>query len=208
MSGRIQRMGRDELCCDPVTGLVGGARQVDSPNHDQRPAGCCPELIVVHGISLPPGKFGGPHIDELFTNRLNPREHPYFAEIEGLEVSSHFLVRRDGEVVQYVPVNRRAWHAGRSCFEGRERCNDFSVGIELEGVDEVPYEEAQYRSLADLIWALRRAVPALAAAPVVGHSDIAPGRKSDPGPAFDWAQLHAALGDKAYMQPDSSRNST
>lgn len=152
-----------------------------------------PELIVVHGISLPPGQFGGPHIDRLFTNKLNRAGHPYFRGIAGIKVSSHLLIRRNGEVVQYVPLHRRAWHAGKSSYRGRERCNDYSVGIELEGTDNSPYTKAQYRRLATVIRVLRRGVPSLAAAPIVGHSDIAPGRKTDPGPAFDWTQLRRLL---------------
>lgn len=148
---------------------------------------------MVHGISLPPGKFGGPHIDELFTGRLDPRAHPYFRSIAGLEVSSHLLIRRTGEVVQYVALQKRAWHAGKSSFRGRERCNDFSVGIELEGTDDQPYTGAQYRRLATVIRLLRRGLPSLAAAPVVGHSDVAPGRKTDPGPSFDWPRLRKLL---------------
>ncbi len=178
---------------DGETGLVCGARQLPSPNQDERPAGCLPELIVVHGISLPAGQFGGPWIDALFTNGLDPAAHASFADIAPLRVSSHLLVRRDGELVQYVPLGRRAWHAGQSSHCGRERCNDFSIGIELEGADDVPYETVQYDVLARLIEALRRAWPSLRRAPVVGHSDIAPGRKTDPGPTFDWGRLAGLL---------------
>ncbi len=149
---------------------------------------------MIHGISLPPGEFGGPHIDHLFTNALDPDAHDFFREIAGLRVSSHLLIRRTGEVVQYVPLQRRAWHAGKSSYRGRQQCNDFSVGIELEGTDEQDYTAAQYRRLATLIRVLRRGMPTLARAPVVGHSDVAPGRKTDPGPAFDWARLQAQLG--------------
>jgi AmpD protein len=183
------------LQVDPETGQVSGARQHASPNADPRPAGCGPELIVVHGISLPPGEFGGPWIDDLFTNRLDPAAHPYFAGIAAQRVSAHLLVRRDGELVQYVPLTRRAWHAGESCYLGRERCNDFSVGIELEGSDDQAYAPEQYRVLARLVVAMRRALPSLATASVVGHSDIAPGRKTDPGPSFDWGRLAQALAD-------------
>ena len=174
---------------DYSPGWVKGARQVPSPNCDPRPAGCQPALIVVHGISLPPGDFGGPWIDLLFSNRLDPSAHPYFREIAHLKVSSHLLIRRDGELVQYVPLDQRAWHAGASCFAGREACNDYSVGIELEGLDDQAYETAQYEQLARLIRQLRADIPSLSRAPVVGHSDIAPGRKTDPGPAFDWLRL-------------------
>jgi len=151
------------------------------------------DLIVIHGISLPPGQFGGPYIDQLFTGQLDPAEHPYFRDLAGLRVSSHLLIRRTGEVVQYVPLERRAWHAGKSRYRGRESCNDFSVGIELEGTDNRPYTAAQYRRLATVIRVLRRGVPSLARAPLVGHSDIAPGRKTDPGPAFDWPRLRRLL---------------
>lgn len=170
-----------------------GARRVLSPNCDDRPDAADISLIVVHGISMPPGEFGGHWIDDLFTNRLDTRAHPYFAEIEGLEVSSHVLIRRDGELVQYVPFTRRAWHAGRSCYGGRAACNDFAVGIELEGQDDVPYEDVQYLRLASLIKALRARFPGIRADAVVGHSDIAPGRKTDPGAAFDWPRLRGLL---------------
>ena len=164
-----------------------------SPNCDERPPGSRPELIVVHAISLPPGEFGGPWIDQFFTNRLDPDAHPYFREIAALEVSSHLLIRRDGEVVQYVPLTMRAWHAGESCFHGRDRCNDFSIGIELEGTDDVPYEDVQYQRLADVVATLRATFGSLRDAPIVGHCDIAPERKTDPGPAFDWSHLHDLL---------------
>jgi AmpD protein len=170
-----------------------GARWVPSPNRDERPAGQSPELIVVHGISLPPNEFGGPWIDQLFTNALPREGHPYFAEIAQLKVSTHLLIRRDAELVQYVAFHQRAWHAGASTYCGRERCNDFSIGIELEGTDTSAYEPAQYRALAAAIQALWNAYPSLPRAAVTGHSDIAPGRKTDPGPVFDWARLHALL---------------
>jgi len=169
------------------------ARRVLSPNCDERPAGCDVSLIVVHGISLPPGEYGGPWIDDLFTNRLDPHAHPYFSEIEGMRVSAHLLIRRDGELVQYVPFDRRAWHAGQSCYEGREACNDFTIGIELEGQDDSPYEDIQYQRLAELVRVLRRQFPGIAGNGIVGHCDIAPGRKTDPGEAFDWGRLRALL---------------
>lgn len=153
-----------------------------------------PELIVVHGISLPPGEFGGPWIDRLFCGNLPPDAHPYFATIAGLRVSAHVLVRRDGTLVQYVPFGLRAWHAGASGWRGRPACNDYSVGIELEGADDVPYEAAQYASLAALVQALRAAYPGIAPDALAGHDDVAPGRKTDPGPAFDWKRLRALLG--------------
>jgi len=181
------------LRVDATAGRLLGARQVDSPNCDDRPPGQAPELLVVHGISLPPGEFGGPWIDALFSNTLPADEHPYFATLVGLRVSAHVLVRRDGSAVQYVPFQRRAWHAGASRWRGRERCNDFSIGIELEGTDAAPYEPAQYQALAWIIAELCRAYPTLAPEAVVGHSDVAPGRKSDPGIAFDWPLLRARL---------------
>jgi AmpD protein len=178
---------------DPATDLLVGARQVLSPHVDARPSGVTLELIVVHGISLPPREFGGPWIDRLFTGNLPRDAHAFFAEIAGLRASAHALIRRDGETVQYAPFSARAWHAGQSQYQGRAGCNDFSIGIELEGVDDLPYEAAQYRSLAALIAALLAAYPSLSRERIVGHSDIAPGRKSDPGPAFDWPRLRAAI---------------
>ena len=178
---------------DVAGGWLAGARRVPSPNCNERPAGMAPELIVIHNISLPPGEFGGPWIDALFTNTLDPQAHPYFREIAGLEVSAHLLIRRDGECVQYVPFDARAWHAGRSSYCGRENCNDFAIGIELEGADDIPYEDQQYQRLAGVIAALLTAYPGLSPERIAGHSEIAPGRKTDPGPAFDWARLHNAL---------------
>jgi AmpD protein len=180
-----------------ATGLLQGVRQVASPHCDARPAGVAPDLIVMHGISLPPGEFGGPWIDRLFTGGLPRTGHPYFAEVFGMRVSSHLLVRRDGELVQYVPFQMRAWHAGASEYEGRSACNDFSIGIEMEGADEVPYEAAQYAAAALAINALLAAYPGLSAGRIVGHSDIAPGRKTDPGGAFDWGALRGLIGNGA-----------
>jgi len=165
-------------------------RIVDSPNHDERPPGTEISLVVLHSISLPPGEYGGEAIERLFTNCLDPQAHPYFREICALKVSAHFLVRRDGSVVQFVPVERRAWHAGVSAWRGRSRCNDFSVGIELEGTEEAPFEPAQYESLISLIQQLRNTLPIRH---IAAHSDVAPGRKTDPGARFDWARLLAAL---------------
>ena len=176
---------------DTATGLLRGVRQVLSPHHDARPVGQQPELVVVHGISLPPGEFGGPWSDRLFCGDLPASAHPYFAGLAALRVSAHLLVRRDGAVTQYAPLHARAWHAGASNWQGRDTCNDFSIGIELEGTDEVPYTDAQYTALTALLAALRRVWPALAPARIVGHSDVAPGRKTDPGPSFDWGRLHA-----------------
>jgi N-acetyl-anhydromuramoyl-L-alanine amidase len=176
-----------------ATGLLAGARQVLSPHLDERPPGIVADLIVLHGISLPPGGFGGPWIDRLFTGSLPTDAHPYFAQIAGARVSAHLLIRRDGTPVQYVPFGARAWHAGVSQYEGRSACNDFSIGIELEGTDDEPYEAAQYATAAAVIHALLRAYSDLSASRIVGHSDIAPGRKTDPGPSFDWARMRALL---------------
>lgn len=178
---------------DPTTGWLRGVRRVVSPNCDERPAGTDLGLIVVHGISLPPGQFGNGWIERFFRNDLPASADPYFATIEGLEVSAHMLIGREGALTQFVPFQKRAWHAGRSEYCGRTACNDFSVGIELEGTDDIPYTIAQYRALTSLIGALRRAYPSLEKADVVGHSDIAPGRKTDPGPSFDWAKLERLL---------------
>ena len=166
-----------------------GVRRMPSPNCDERPPDSRVELVVVHNISLPPGEFGGGYVDALFTNTLDSAAHAYFADIASLRVSAHLLIDRQGGITQYVPFNRRAWHAGESCFEDRERCNDFSVGIELEGTDELPYEDIQYERLAAVTRALMQAWPEITPARIVGHSDIAPHRKTDPGPAFDWTRF-------------------
>jgi AmpD protein len=176
------RIGRD--------GRVAGARYVASPNCDARPPGTAVSLLVVHSISLPPGRFGGDAIERLFTNRLDPQAHPYFRQIAHLRVSAHFLVRRDGSLTQFVPVQRRAWHAGASRWRGAGRCNDFSVGVELEGTDRAAFADAQYRCLARLARALAARLPLRACA---AHSDVAPGRKTDPGARFDWARWLGAL---------------
>lgn len=173
--------------------MLAEATQIPSGNCDARPEGEPVSLVVVHNISLPPGEFGGPYISQLFTNQLQPADHPYFEGIHQLRVSSHILIRRDGEIIQYVPFHARAWHAGVSSYRGRERCNDFSVGIELEGTDDLPYEPVQYTRLAELIIELRRCYPEIAKDAITGHSNIAPGRKTDPGPAFDWATLQKLL---------------
>ena len=178
---------------DVTTGLLEGARQQPSPNCDCRENETDVSLIVIHGISLPPGKFGDNYIDQLFCNELDANEHPYFKEIEGLKVSSHLLVRRDGEVVQYVPFSQRAWHAGVSEYNNRTCCNDFSVGIELEGEDNTPYATEQYSSLSQIIKLLIQNYPDLTEENIVGHCDIAPGRKTDPGGAFDWKYLRSLL---------------
>jgi AmpD protein len=202
-NARIGNREDVDLQVDLHSGLLRGARLIASPNHDSRPAGVEADLIVVHGISLPPGEFGGPWIDRLFTNSLPAQVHPYFAEVEALRVSSHLVVARDGAVTQYVAFNERAWHAGKSSYQGREACNDFSVGVELEGSDTLPYEPAQYGALAEVVAALCAAYPRLSPDRLVGHSDIAPGRKTDPGPAFDWphARRLIAAAVSAYGKP-------
>lgn len=176
---------------DPEGWLRSACRR-PSPNQNERPAGTVIDLLVIHAISLPPGEFGGPWIDDLFLNRLDPGAHPYFAAIADNPVSAHLLIRRGGEVIQYVPFERRAWHAGVSSFQGRARCNDYSIGIELEGSDEVPFTDAQYRSLVACTRAIRGRYP-ITTERIVGHAAIAPGRKTDPGPCFDWARYREML---------------
>lgn len=180
---------------NPDNGLIAPARICLSPNRDERPAGETIDLLVLHGISLPPGEFGGDEIEALFTNQLDWDAHPYFGEIRGMQVSAHLLIRRDGELIQFVPFHERAWHAGESSFRGRSRCNDFSIGIEMEGTDETPYDERQYQVLPRVLQALTQAYLGISAREIAGHCDIAPGRKIDPGPAFDWLRLYDALGD-------------
>ena len=181
------------MTIDTATGLLEGARFVSSPNCDARPPGASVDVVVIHAISLPPGKFGGPGIEQLFCNRLDPVEDPSYGAVHQLKVSAHFLIRRDGEIIQFVPLHRRAWHAGRSYCEGRKGANDFSIGIELEGSDDVPFEEAQYRSLSSLTEELMSVYPAITPDRIYGHADIAPGRKTDPGPHFHWDRYLASL---------------
>ncbi len=169
------------------------ARQLPSPNCSERPPGERVSLLVIHNISLPPGEYGGGHVDELFCNTLDPGAHPYFAGIAHLRVSAHLLIDRQGRLTQYVPFNRKAWHAGQSCHGGRENCNDFSIGIELEGTDHEPFTPAQYDTLVDVTHTLIQRFPELSPETIVGHSDIAPGRKTDPGPHFDWAHYLARV---------------
>jgi AmpD protein len=171
-------------------GWFSGVRRVVSPNHDARPARTPVSLLVIHSISLPPDEFGGAGVEQFFTNTLNSEEHPYYAHLRGVTVSAHFFIRRTGEIVQFVSCHRRAWHAGASLWRGRARCNDFSIGIELEGSDFVPFADAQYRSLAYLTRRLRRAY---SIGDITGHSDVAPGRKTDPGPHFDWPRYRNSL---------------
>jgi AmpD protein len=167
------------------SGTIAAATQIASPNCDDRPAGERISLLVVHNISLPPGEFGSHAIIELFTNRLDPASHPDFGALASTRVSAHFLIRRDGSLLQFVPCALRAWHAGVSSWQGRDRCNDYSIGVELEGTDQLAYPDAQYATLARLTRALRRRYPI---ADLAGHAEIAPGRKTDPGEAFDWAR--------------------
>jgi len=178
-------------------GWLPNALHAPCPNRDQRPPDIVVDLLVIHGISLPPGNFGGPWIDALFRNRLDPQVHPYFRTIAHQRVSSHLLIRRDGELIQYVDLDERAWHAGMSSFAGRARCNDFSIGVELEGTDEVPYEESQYLALAQATKAIQARFPFIGPERIVGHSDIAPGRKTDPGPAFDWSRFRRLIGTES-----------
>lgn len=185
------------------TGWLDGVQRIISPNHDERPAGEQIRLVVIHAISLPPDQFGGPGVAQLFTNTLDPEEHPYYAGIAHLRVSAHFFIRRDGHLIQFVPIHQRAWHAGVSSWLGRERCNDFSLGIELEGCDSLPFEPRQYQSLAGL---LARLQPLLPVEAICAHSDIAPGRKTDPGPFFSWQLLAheltcCAAGSMARLLP-------
>lgn len=175
-------------------GWISGVKRVPSPHFNERPDNETPSLLVIHNISLPPGEFGGPWIDALFTGNLDPEAHPFFAEIAHLRVSAHCLIRRDGEIIQYVPFHLRAWHAGVSTYQGREACNDFSIGIELEGTDSLAYTKAQYQALQQVTRLLIDHYPQIAQH-ITGHSDIAPDRKTDPGPAFDWATFREALAD-------------
>ena len=191
---------------DEAGAWLHGARRSASPNCDPRPAGAVIDLIVVHAISLPPGRFGTPYIDDLFHNRLDAGADPFFASIASLRVSAHALITREGSVTQYVAFPMRAWHAGVSCFEGRERCNDFSIGIELEGCDHLPYTAPQYRSLSMLCVLLMQRWPAITAERIVGHCDIAPQRKTDPGPAFDWPRLRREVRELARRLPGATRN--
>ncbi|WP_169450045.1 1,6-anhydro-N-acetylmuramyl-L-alanine amidase AmpD [Marinobacter orientalis] len=184
------------------TGRVSTARWCPSPNFSPRPEGAGISLLVIHNISLPPGQFGGDAIERFFCNQLDASEHPYFETIAAMKVSSHLLILRDGSAVQFVSLLNRAWHAGRSCFEGEQECNDFSVGIELEGTDDIPYTTAQYRTLADLSWRIMAAWPEITPQRITGHSDIAPGRKTDPGPAFNWSRYRQMLN----AGPDTGRS--
>jgi AmpD protein len=188
-----QRLGGCRMIIDPKTEVISGVRFARSPHQDARPANMAVTLVVVHGISLPPGQYGGDAIEQLFLGTLDAAAHPYFAEIAALRVSAHLLIRRDGSIIQFVPFTRRAWHAGVSHFNGRERCNDFSIGIELEGTDTDRYTDVQYDQLIYVLAALKQRYPTLT--DVRGHADIAPGRKTDPGAAFNWGHLAGRLPD-------------
>lgn len=177
------------------------ARRVDSPNFGPRPAQVCIDLVVIHSISLPPGVYGGPEVEQLFTNRLDPSAHPYFEQLRGLEVSAHFLIRRTGEIVQFVSTHERAWHAGQSSYRGRAQCNDDSIGIELEGLEGQTFEQAQYLQLAMLCRDLAALHPVQHLA---GHEHVAPGRKQDPGPGFDWRLLRALSGFSPQCFPEAT----
>jgi N-acetyl-anhydromuramoyl-L-alanine amidase len=174
-------------------GWLTAARRCPSPNFNERPVDAEVSLLVIHNISLPPGQFGTGCIEQFFCNQLDSGAHPYFATVADMQVSSHLLIERTGEIIQFVPFDARAWHAGASCFEGVDNCNDFSIGIELEGTDDQPYTDAQYSRLAEVTDLLLSQYPALTPARIVGHADIAPGRKTDPGPAFDWPRYRASL---------------
>lgn len=180
-------------------GWIQGVRCLPSPNFSARPSGTIIDLLVIHNISLPPGKFGGDHVDALFCNTLDCDADPYFDSLRELRVSAHFFISRTGIVTQYVSLADRAWHAGVSQWNGREQCNDFSIGIELEGTDTTPYDDAQYISLTGLTRILMRNYPAITVKRVVGHNDIAPGRKTDPGAAFDWQRFRAALNENKVL---------
>lgn len=184
-------------------GWCSNLTRMPSANFDARPEQSPIDLLVIHNISLPPGQFGGRYVCDLFTNRLDCDAHPYFAQLRDLRVSAHFLILRDGAVIQFVSANDRAWHAGASSFAGRERCNDFSIGIELEGTDDEPFEAMQYSVLAELTCALRRRYPLVA---VTGHEHIAPGRKTDPGPCFDWVRYEQACRQSMKSRTNGSEN--
>lgn len=181
------------LTLNPTTALLEAISYQPSPHYDERPAGKGINMIVIHGISLPPGEFGGEAVEAFFCGQLDPALHPYFATLNGVNVSAHLFIKRNGDLVQFVPFTKRAWHAGESFFQGETRCNDFSIGIELEGTDTIPYEKEQYEQLGQVIRVLMQAYPAITLDRIVGHVDIAPGRKTDPGLQFDWNYLKGIL---------------
>ncbi|MDD2699846.1 MAG: 1,6-anhydro-N-acetylmuramyl-L-alanine amidase AmpD [Sideroxydans sp.] len=180
-----------------ANGWLSGVRRVVSPNHDARPARMPVSLLVIHSISLPPNEFGGPAVRQLFTNTLDCSTHPYYEQLKGVRVSAHFLIGRDGSITQFVACGKRAWHAGVSVWRGRERCNDYSIGIELEGCDSLPFEQAQYAALTKLTRRLLRRYPIL---DIVGHVDVAPGRKTDPGPSFDWEHYFSLINSQTAQR--------
>lgn len=190
---------------DPISGMLDEVRFVPSPNCDARPVGAFPEVLIIHAISLPPNEFGGPGVEQLFCNTLDPKAHPYYEQVCSLKVSAHLLIRRDGRLVQFVPLHLRAWHAGQSECEGRARVNDFSIGVELEGCDDIAFEPAQYAVLSELSGALMHAYPAITPTRIYGHSDIAPGRKTDPGPCFDWARFRVSLKETPLAARERAR---
>ncbi len=196
-AGKLRPLIKTNLGLDDADRL-SLARWVPSPNADERPDGIEPDLLVIHNISLPPGCFGGPWIEHLFQNRLDPSADPFFASVAGLRVSAHLLIRRDGELLQFVALGRRAWHAGRSSFQGRPECNDYSIGIELEGADDIVFTDAQYDRLAEVTALIRARYPAITADRITGHQQIAPGRKTDPGHAFDWQRYLAGLPERKH----------
>lgn len=189
----IKRSRGSAAAVDAATGLLRGARYLASPNCDERPDARDISLLVIHNISLPPDQFGGPWIADLFMRRLDASAHPYFETLKDLKVSAHCVIYRNGQLTQFVPFHKRAWHAGVSSFQGRERCNDFSIGIEMEGCDSKPFTQKQYRRLIAVTRALMRAYPSITPQRITGHSDIAPGRKTDPGPHFDWTRFRRQL---------------
>jgi AmpD protein len=189
----VEKISTEEAVELRANGRISCARWCASPNYNERPPGKIPSLLVVHNISLPPGDFSGDAIEQFFCNRLDSSAHPYFQTIADLKVSSHLLIRRDGSVLQFVNLRERAWHAGRSSFEGEAECNDFSIGIELEGTDSTPYTDAQYEQLSVLSALIMEAWPEITSGRITGHSNIAPGRKTDPGPAFDWPRFLSQL---------------
>ncbi|WNO09639.1 1,6-anhydro-N-acetylmuramyl-L-alanine amidase AmpD [Teredinibacter sp. KSP-S5-2] len=176
-----------------MNGWLNSARHLPSPNYNQRPEGCRVSLLLIHNISLPPEQFGGGYIEDFFLNKLNPEIHPYFQTIHTLTVSSHCLIDRFGGIIQFVSFDDRAWHAGRSVYDGVSECNDYSIGVELEGADNIPYTEQQYNTLVELTKVLFKCYPEITPNRIAGHSDVAPGRKTDPGPAFDWHKYQTML---------------
>ena len=201
-----QKKMKMSLQLDHAQGLLKAAKQVPSPNCDERPEGVGVEALIIHAISLPPGEYGGNYVEQFFCNKLDSDRYPYFKEVSEIQVSSHFYIRRGGELVQFVPIHKRAWHAGASCCLGREAVNDFSIGIELEGCDEDRFEMAQYQTLTELTQILFTAIPALSVEHIYGHADIAPGRKTDPGPGFDWQAYRVALLSPEFQMASSDNN--